>query len=118
MITQEIKLYEESTPYVYTAPTTSYKSGLTYISDDIPSIEEFEKHLKMAKEKHQIGQRYRYKTSAAMIEIIGFESDRRQAAIYAEDPGVIQGKRVALAGEYAPVYNYSIAELEEMEEVK
>ena len=118
MITQEIKLYEEPAPYVYVPPTTSYKIGLTNLYDDIPSVEEFEKHVKMAKEKHKIGQKYKYKTSSAMIEIIGFESDRRQAAIYAEDPGVIKGKRVALAGEYAPVYNYSIAELEEMEEVK
>ena len=117
MITQEIKLYEEPS-YVYVPPTTTYKMGLTNMYDDIPSVEEFEKHVKMAKEKHKIGQRYRYKTSSAMIEIIGFETDRNQSAIYAEDPGVIKGKRVALAGEYAPVYNYSIAELEDMVEVK
>lgn len=117
MITQEIKLYEEPS-YVYVPPTTTYKMGLTNLYDDIPSVEEFEKHVKMAKEKHKIGQRYRYKTSSAMIEIIGFETDRNQSAIYAEDPGVIKGKRVALAGEYAPVYNYSIAELEDMMEVK
>lgn len=114
MITQEIKIHKEPTTTYYQG---SYKSPLMYVADDIPTVEEFEKHLKMAQEKYKVGQRYRYKTSSAMIEIIGFETDRMKSAIYADDPGVLQGKRVALAGEYAPVYNYSINEIEDMLEV-
>ena len=119
MITQEIKIHDEPQPTYNYSPPTKWTQHNLYGSafDDVPTEAEYQMHLKMARERFKIGSRYKYKTSTAMIEIIGFETDIKKTAIYGDDPGVILGKRVAGDGEYAPVYNYSISEMEDMLEI-
>ena len=120
MIQQEIKLYEEPTTITYGNNYKSKYNGTLYGSyymEDIPSELDFNNALIDAKKQFKIGQRYKYKSSGSMVEIIAFETDRHKAAIYQDSPGVLVGRRVTTTGEYAPTYNYSVPEILEMEEV-
>lgn len=116
MIQQEIKLYDEpvveatkATQYQY--PTANYQK---YYSKMQPiSQAEFAHALSRAKTKFKVGQRFRYYHGQILV-ITGFESDIEKAEIYDNEPGVILGHREGTS----IVYNYSIGEIDTLEEIK
>jgi len=124
MITQEIKIYEET---VHNYQSYQGSSALTIVggtahnsqpsssTNQPPFSEEvFKKALQSAQNLFKVGEKYKYKSSGNFVEIVAFEEDINKSVIFNSEPGVIVGRSINCHGYISGIYNYTIEEISDM----
>ncbi len=111
MITQEIKLYDEPKPAYQAQQTYSHKTEHHSIAEITRAI------LDGQNARIRIGDKYKYKHSGLVVNILGMETDPSKVNSYGGNPAIYRGQRRASYNNSMVEFMYTVEELLDMEKV-